>query len=154
MAYRGEGPIGFKARVAPVVVPVANPNAYNVQNQWGGSSAPWHQGGTWIIGSRLTKRVIKVSATSSDNGNSLSGTMQYQGEGPIGFKAIRTSGNSWNVQNQWGGNSAPWNPAGTWIIGGRPTQPVVSLKIESRDNGVSFSGNMAYKGEGLIGFRA
>ena len=130
-------------------------NDYSVQNQWGGASASWNQGGSWVIGGRITQRVINVDAISYDRGNSLVGTMQYQGEGPIGFKAQRTDGDSWNVQIQFGGASAPWNQEGVWTIGAKGVnQPVVRLLISSTDNGVNLSGFMAYKRERLIGFRA
>ena len=162
MAYKGEGLIGFRAQLQKPVVPVVPvlpvppkvPNAYNVQNQWGGASAPWNQGGVWVIGGRASQRVINVNAQSPDNGNTLVGTMQYQGEGPIGFNAPRTTGNSWNVQNQWGGASAPWNQGGVWAIGARVAQPVVRLQISSTDNGANLNGVMTYSGEGPIGFRA
>ena len=132
----------------------AGENAYSVQNQWGGASASWNQGGSWVIGGRITQRVINVDVISYDRGNSLVGTMQYQGEGTIGFKAQRTAGDSWNVQIQWGGPSASWNQEGIWTIGARVTQPVVRLLISSTDNGANLNGFMAYKGERLIGFRA
>lgn len=64
------------------------------------------------------------------------------------------SAQSYVVENQWGGQSAPWRAGGIWIIGGRSNQAVSSLAIESKDKGASFSGKMSYEGEGPIGFRA
>jgi len=61
-------------------------NLYEVENQWGGSSAPWHPGGTWAIGSRPDQHVVAVDVKSQDAGETLTGTMTYAGEGPIGFK--------------------------------------------------------------------
>ena len=79
MTYEGEGPIGFKG------TQICG-NNYEVSNQWGGSSAPWHRGGDMIIGCRDNQRVVRLSFTSS-NGQRLTGEMVYQDEGPIGFKA-------------------------------------------------------------------
>ena len=80
MTYKGEGPIGFKASLT-------QGNTYIVENQWGGSFAPWHPGGTWLIGSRGGQHVVAIAVTSSDDGKTLNGTMTYAGEGPIGFKS-------------------------------------------------------------------
>lgn len=64
----------------------------------------------------------------------------YVGEGPIGFRATQTSQRQYAVENQWGGSSAPWNAGGIWTIGGRDTQRVVALKINSSDGGKTFAG--------------
>ena len=129
-------------------------NSYHGENQWGGVSAPWHDAGNWVIGGRDNQRVIKLDAESHDNGASLNGTMVYAGEGPIGFKAHRVSGNSYTVENQWGGNAAPWHAGGTWTIGSHGDgQPVIAIHIASSDNGNSFNGSMTYRGEGPIGLK-
>lgn len=146
MTYAGEGPIGFRAHLAAGDV-------YSVGNQWGGNTAPWHTGGQWALGAREGQRLIAVDITSQDSGKSLNGTITYEGEGPIGFKATLVGSNNYQVENQWGGNTAPWHPGGLWIIGYRAAQNVVSLKLTSNDNGVTLSGNMTYAGEGSIGFK-
>ncbi|MGB1250946.1 MAG: lectin ESA-2 [Candidatus Promineifilaceae bacterium] len=128
-------------------------NLYSVENQWGGSSAPWHQGGTWLIGGRSGQKVVAVDVKSNDDGKTLTGTMTYAGEGPIGFKASMNMSNTYDVENQWGGSSAPWHPGGTWIIGCRAGQHVVAVDIKSNDGGNSFNGTMTYAGEGPIGFK-
>jgi hypothetical protein len=61
-------------------------NKYNIKVQWGGSSAPWHQDGTWVIGGRENQRVVKVNIESRDGGKTFSGEITYKDEGPIGFK--------------------------------------------------------------------
>ncbi|AKF86002.1 hypothetical protein MFUL124B02_19850 [Myxococcus fulvus 124B02] len=61
-------------------------SSYKVQNQWGGSSAPWNPGGTFVLGSRQGQNVINLDLTSPNGGQSLTGTMTYNGEGPIGFR--------------------------------------------------------------------
>ncbi len=61
---------------------------------------------------------------------------------------------TFSVQNQWGGNSAPWHPGGLWVIGGREGQPVIALDVTSTDGGKTLNGTMTYRGEGPIGFRA
>lgn len=139
----------------PSVEPPEEPlgDRYAVQNQWGGSSAPWHDGGVWVLGARPGQPVVAIDVQSSNGGDTLSGTMTYSGEGPIGFLGTRTGPNTYEVQNQWGGSSAPWHPGGTWTIGGRENQNVVALSVRSPNNGMNLDGTMTYAGEGPIGFR-
>ncbi len=145
MTYAGEGPIGFQGALS-------NSTPYAAQNQWGGNSAPWHVGGEWVIGCRAPgQAVVSIQVGSTDNGATLNGTMTYAGEGPIGFRGTRTMANTYVVENQWGGDSAPWHPGGTFVLGCRGTQGVVSIQATSNDNGASFSGQMTYAGEGPIG---
>lgn len=148
MTYNGEGPIGFKSEHE------ATGALYTVENQWGGSQAPWHYGGLWVIGGRNNQSVDAVHVTSPDNGKSLDGNMVYHGEGPIGFQGKQVCGNTYDVANQWGGDKAPWHKGGAWLIGCRGPQLPVGLQITSSNNGASFSGTMTYDGEGPIGFRA
>lgn len=61
--------------------------------------------------------------------------MTYAGEGPIGFRATLSGNNTYQVENQWGGDSAPWHPGGNWILGSRQNQNVVALDINSDDGG-------------------
>lgn len=145
MTYAGEGPIGFRGTSSAGDV-------YAVQNQWGGSSAPWHIGGQWVLGARLDQKVIAINITSTDEGKTLTGNMTYAGEGPIGFRGTLISSNNYQVENQWGGSHAPWHPGGLWIIGYRAGQNVVSLNVTSNDSGDTFTGEMTYSGEGPIGF--
>lgn len=146
MTYDGEGPIGFKGALH-------GSNNYTVENQWGGSSAPWNPGGTFVLGYRANQNVIALDVTSDDGGTSLTGTMTYNGEGPIGFKAAQTEGAAYSVENQWGGNNAPWNVGGTWVLGTRANQRIVALKVSSSDGGTTLTGTMTYDGEGPIGFK-
>lgn len=147
MTYAGEGPIGFRGSISAG-------DAYRVENQWGGSKAPWHQGGQWALGARANQKVVAIDISSDDNGKTLTGTMNYSGEGPIGFKGTLIGSNNYLVENQWGGNHAPWHPGGLWIIGYRAGQNVIALKAESCDEGLTLNGNMTYNGEGPIGFKA
>ncbi len=147
MTYAGEGPIGFKGAIPDW-------GYYTVENQWGGSSAPWHQGGTWFLGGRDNQNVVGLEIQSNDNGQTFTGTMTYAGEGPIGFKATCLGSNNYTVENQWGGSSAPWHPGGQWIIGGRDNQNVVAVNVQSNDGGKTLNGTMTYAGEGPIGFKA
>lgn len=142
--YNGEGPIGFKSSPA---------NQYAVENQWGGSSAPWNPGGNWTLGGRDNQRVVAMEISSNDNGKTLNGTITYAGEGPIGFKGELTLANQYIVQNQWGGSSAPWHPGGEWTIGARTNQSVIAVKVTSSDDGKTLTGTNTYAGEGPIGFK-
>ena len=147
MTYQGEGPIGMDATQV-------DGSSYAIENQWGGSSAPWHEGGTFVLGARKGQNPVDFDIASNDNGKTFTGTMTYKGEGPIGFRAIQISGNNYAAENQWGGNSAPWHPGGHLVIGARVNQNAVSLKISSSNNGSDFSGEMTYSGEGPIGVKA
>ena len=82
---------------------------YQVENQWGGAAAPWHQGGTWILGARSGQNAVAIDIQSPDGGETFQGTMTYAGEGPIGFRATRRTANDYAVENQWGGSGAPWH---------------------------------------------
>ncbi len=129
-------------------------NLQHVQNQWGGASASWNEGGMWVLGCRSGQNVVALDIKSADGGRTFTGTMTYAGEGKIGFRATLTQSNTYQVENQWGGNTAPWHPGGTWVIGGRTNQNVVALNIESGDKGVTLAGSMTYAGEGPIGFKS
>ena len=50
-------------------------STYTVQNQWGGSSAPWHDGGVFNIGNRQGQLPEAVDISSADGGKTFSGTM-------------------------------------------------------------------------------
>ncbi len=126
---------------------------YQVENQWGGSSAPWHEGGTWAIGCRSNQNVVAIDVKSVDGGQTLNGTMTYAGEGPIGFRANRSSDNNYTVENQWGGDAAPWHSGGKCILGSRTNQNVVELNLKSDDGGKTLNGTLTYAGEGPIGFK-
>jgi hypothetical protein len=146
ITYAGEGPIAFRSERCDGGVVLA-------ENQWGGSAVPWHPGGVWVMGCR-DQPVVALNIDSNDGGKTLSGTMAYAGEGPIGFRAAAVVGNNYRVENQWGGANAPWHPGGTWLLGSRAGQQVVSVNLSSGDNGETFNGGMTYAGEGTIGLRA
>ena len=124
---------------------------YSSEVQWGGSSAPWNRDGQWFLGGRSNQRVVSVQVKSADRGQTLLGQIIYKGEGPIDFKANRALENNWDVDVRWGGASGIWRRDGTWVIGGRPNQPVVDVKITGDGN--NFSGQITYVNEGPISFR-
>ena len=144
MTYAGEGPIGVKGALSPG-------HAFDATNQWGGDSAPWHQGGQWVIGCRPEQAVVALDVSSPDGGRSLTGTMTYAGEGPIGFRGTRTMANTYSVVNQWGGDHAPWHPGGDWVLGCRGKQGVVAIAAKGDGHGHGLHGTMTYTGEGKIG---
>ncbi len=149
MTYAGEGPIGFKAN------DIGRNLAFQTENQWGGNTAPWHQGGVFVLGCRPEQNVVAVDITSDDGGRTFTGAMTYAGEGPIGFRATLLGAGLYTVENQWGGNGAEWHPGGMWLIGFRAGQQnVVALDIQSSDGGETFTGTLTYSGEGPIGFQS
>ena len=125
-----------------------------VENQWGGNNAPWHNGGIWLMGCRPGQNIVAINIKSDDGGKTLYGNMTYANEGPIGFRATLSDGNNYAVENQWGGDDAPWHDGGQWIIGARSRQNVVELNVKSDDGGNTLNGTMIYEGEGPIGFKA
>ena len=78
--------------ISDVPLEMARNVSHQVENQWGGNDAPWHDGGQWIIGGRSGQNVVELNVKSDDGGNTLNGTMTYEGEGPIGFKGIMIEG--------------------------------------------------------------
>ncbi len=148
MTYAGEGPIELRATEAGTNM------AFETQNQWGGASAPWHTGGIFVLGGRQTQPLYSIDVRSNDGGNTLEGAITYAGEGPIGFRARLIGASNYVVENQWGGESAPWHPGGTWLIGYRAgNQLVQALSATPSGDGYSMSGTMTYAGEGPIGFK-
>jgi hypothetical protein len=110
---------GFRSRVVALTAVVvsllagqtahAQANNYTVMNQWGGSAAPWNAGGTWVLGGRSNQSVVAIQITSKDDGKTLTGTMTYNGEGPIGFRATITGPNTYN-----GRRRAATTSSGRW----------------------------------------
>ncbi|NHZ33408.1 lectin OAA family protein [Massilia rubra] len=129
-------------------------NLHHVQNQWGGQGAAWNEGGMWVVGSRSGQNVVALNINSADSGKTFTGSVKYAGEGSIGFKATLTQNNTYVVENQWGGDAAPWQPGGTWVIGCRVGQSVVAVNAESSDGGNTLAGSMTYSGEGAIAFKS
>jgi hypothetical protein len=146
MTYQNEGPIGLRATAVTA-------NTYQAENQWGGTNQPWHDAGLFLLGARNGQNAVAIDITSADSGKNFSGTMTYQGEGPIGFQGNRADGSAYGAKNQWGGNSAPWHEGGQWVLGCRADQAVVGLNVTSPDNGETLVGSMTYANEGAIGFR-
>ncbi|OQW45392.1 MAG: hypothetical protein A4S12_12820 [Proteobacteria bacterium SG_bin5] len=126
---------------------------YTIQNQWGGNSAPWHDGGVINIGNRGNQLPVALNIHSGDGGRSFTGTMTYVGEGPIGFRGTLVTNNCYHCENQWGGDQAPWHDAGLFLLGGRDNQRPVAFALQSHDAGNTIEGTMTYAGEGPIGFR-
>ena len=82
--------------------------------------------------------------------------MGYHHAAPTGFKAMSAGDNKYTAQEQFGfgGARASWRAAGTWTIGGRTGQPVISLDVVSKDAGETFGGSVTYAREGPIRFKA
>ena len=128
-------------------------NIYFAEIQWGGPNGPWIKDGQWYLGGKAAKRVKSVQSSSSakDGGKNLLGTIIYDGEDPISFKAERVFENNYQASVQPKG-SATWNLEGIWVIGGRAKQPIVDVKITGDGN--TFSGSVTYQNEGPVSFRA
>lgn len=126
---------------------------YQVENQWGGDSAPWHEGGTWELGGRADQKVVAVDIKSDDSGQNLKGTITYSGEGAISFWAQQAESNEYVAGVQWGGDTAEWYEDDIWVIGSREDQKVVAMNVQSTDGGQTLLGTITYNGESAIGFK-
>lgn len=153
MTYSNEGYIRARAKRTNGVV-------YHVDNQYSGS---WNDGGAWVLGTRRHRKqyLVGIDIASKDDGKTFVGTVTYDGEGPIGFRAsqlgggkdLTQEGNGYKVEVQWGGGDSRWQTKGMWIIGGRH-QRAVKVSARSTDGGKTLVGTMKYVGEGAVGFRA
>ncbi|HEX6367578.1 MAG TPA: hypothetical protein VF006_01520 [Longimicrobium sp.] len=77
MTYAGEGPIDVQATQFMS-------NNYQVENKWGSSS--WQPGGNWVLGARSPQPLVGINVSSNDDGQTLTGNITYEGEGPIDFQ--------------------------------------------------------------------
>lgn len=78
-------PDELSVSVSPCQATRSNDNYYTVVE----SAAPSSREFTWVLGSRTDKHVIAINVESKDGGQTLNGTITYQGEEPIGFKGVR-----------------------------------------------------------------
>ena len=122
---------------------------YQVQKKWGDS--PLQQGGVFVLGSRSNQDLVDININSTDGGKTLTGTITYKGEGPIGFKGVQVIGNNYKVEYEW---SNTWNDGGNWVIGARDGQNVVALKVSAVENTKDLKGEVTYEGEGPIDLAA
>ena len=122
---------------------------------------PWIKDGMWTLGIRGPQRVVAVDAVSKDGGETLWGSMVYQDEGPIGFRAGWLLQGYYDVENQLGvgdapwheGSTAPWEEGGNWTMGNREKSRLTSLHIKSNDKGFNFRGTMTYDDEDPVEIR-
>ncbi len=142
MAYSSEGEIRVRAKRGNGVV-------YDVDSPHDGHR---HEDGAWILGARGDKKqyLVAIDIDSNDDGQTFSGIVVYEGEGPIDFRATRMASNSYRAEVSFGDE---WHPAGDWIIGGRD-QRAVKVSAKSTDGGKSLNGTVTYQGEGPINMEA
>lgn len=138
--YRGESPMRFRSSPA-------SGTAYLVETRYGNS---WRPGGVWIIGAR--KQPIAEIMLTGD-GKGLSGTVKYDGEGPIGFRGD-FCGFYMNVKNQCCGSNSPWRSAGTWVLGSSPCQKVTAIYAISDMENTRLLGNVTFDGRNPVEFQA
>ncbi len=137
--YKGEGPIAFLGKAGLQ-------DSNRTIARWGGVNEPWHDGGVMVVSSRSTQAVESLDIKSSDKGKTFTGSMVYQHEGPIAVKCTYIMGNTYSVENRWGGDKAPWHNAGLWLIGGRDEQRAELLNVSASP----LTGKTQYIGEGEI----
>lgn len=120
--------------------------AYFVMNQTGKAKS-WQQVGMWLIGSNDHRRVIDLHLSSQDHGNTLEGTITYEGDPPVILRAEATYGNVYRVSRCLSKVSEEVTFSGTWMIGKRGNQRLVQVDISSPDRGESLMGTLCYDGE-------
>ena len=126
---------------------------YDVTNTWG-KTGTQHPGGTFTMGCNKSAALIKLDVSSTDNGQTLTGTAQYQGNGSIGIKFTynndSSAPNAYDCTVTYGGVSYPrW----TWVLGDRGADQLpVAFNISNGGEGTTLTGTMTYNGEGHIGF--
>lgn len=124
-------------------------NLYHIQTQWGDVNAPWHEGGMFKMGSRPGQPITKLSLSSPDNGQTLTGHVTYQGETPLPLTITHHHKNSYRLQ------SHPTSPATEeWHLGSRDSQRMVALEIEANPTNNALIGTITYTGECPIRVKA
>lgn len=129
-------------------------NLYHVQNQWGDLSAPWHEGGIFKIGNRSRQAVIALNLQSPDDGNTLIGSVTYEGEAPVALVALRLRQNIYSVEvgaGEASNKQLVWD--GEWQLGFRSSQSVVAMAVQADEEGL-LVGTISYSGEYPVRFRA
>lgn len=116
---------------------------YVVENQWGGTHAPWFPAGEWVLGNRDGQNLIRIDVSSNDGGKTLIGYVIYENESHKDFKATWISDNSYEAYTRKsyfsdGEYHVIWEPEGTFVIGHRENQRVVMLRLNSNDGGDTF----------------
>lgn len=128
---------------------------YATQVQWGGSTAPWRDNGVFVIRNSDSAPLQMIKAISKDGGRTLTGAIMFGTSGPVDFRAVNVSRNTYEAQTRFGGETGTWENAGVFVLGGRDRQRLVELNaLGSKDGGKTLAGMMKYQGEGPIGFRA
>ena len=94
--------------------------------------------------------MVKLSVSSSDGGQTLTGTVTYEDEGPVDFRASRSNpDNKYEVEFHSGGDSdAAWNYDGTWVMGYETeSEPILSVDLYQDDDIIrDMKGSIAFKG--------
>lgn len=126
---------------------------YHIQNQWGSNNPPWHDRGIFVMGDQSAKNLSSLNLSSNDNGHTLSGTIAYEGGSHLHFLATAKMGvNKNNYQTQVKSGTGAWKDGGTWLMGSRGNQRVVSMRASADAQG-NLVGQMTYSGEGGIGLK-
>jgi hypothetical protein len=123
---------------------------YQVENQWGGPKAPWHEGGVWMMGRRPQQYLTYVNMkASADSPMIMHGELAYGGEQKVTCRAEEVGWNKWAVQVQVNGN---WQDDGIWIMGDRFPQRTEGIDVSAGADH-RLVGTTVYTHEGPIGFK-
>lgn len=66
-------------------------NVYDIKIGESESPTKWLPRGQWLLGTRKHQKIIAMAIDSNNDGRILSGTVMYEGEGPMNFRFIQES---------------------------------------------------------------
>ncbi len=122
---------------------------YRVTNQRVHNSVPLSDGGIFKIVDSPDKRVTALRIISTDQGQTLFGTVCYNGEGPSGSNNFQAT-HQHLAQNDYEVTINGVLSSDRWRLGARDAQRVIAINIHiDRDEG-TLKGQMIYTGEAPI----
>ncbi|HKP76690.1 MAG TPA: hypothetical protein VJT67_14265 [Longimicrobiaceae bacterium] len=126
---------------------------YLASTKWGGAAGTWQSAGTWV----LPTSIAQLGVTSSDGGQTLSGSYSTLNQSPLQVQLTlvtnpSTDPNSYTSQTQPSGGTG-WQPGPTWQFGGGS---VVSLILSSNNppEGYTVAGSITHAGQGPLDLKA
>lgn len=128
-------------------------NVYRAEVQQG--AAPrWEPDGWYTLGGRGAQRAVAIDIRSTDDGQSLTGSMTYAGEGPLRLRLTHLRGGHFRTEVCWGGPDAPWHANGDMVLGSNgDIKPVLAFDVRSDDGGETLAGTVTYRGDAPIAWR-
>ncbi|MBG87353.1 MAG: hypothetical protein CMO80_10690 [Verrucomicrobiales bacterium] len=154
IGYVGTGTMGFRIAgkdfKAPDYETAADEAAwrtFRIEKKQFFQDVPWEAAGEWVIGGLNTARVVQLEVDTDSPEGHLLGSVCYDKLPTINFRGERIAPNSYQVDHQWGGETAKWYLCETWTLGSGPDKHLLSLGLFSQDSGRSMHGQLQYTGD-------